>query len=147
MRRARKGIANAGRKGAVRARGVSICRCVGRASAAAPGSSGDLVQGEPPRASSFRSDHLGSPEPGWRALTGLSGCLSLFYTSRGCASTNISWTQHGHRLDIKWVFVLANHWILLIFLACCRTKTFGIRPLIFRNVPSGSLQFVGTILS
>jgi hypothetical protein len=31
---------------------------------------GDLVQGIPPRASSFRSDHLGSPEPGWRALFG-----------------------------------------------------------------------------
>ena len=128
MRRARKDLAKAGCKGAIHARGVSICRCVGRAGAAAPGSSGDLVQGEPPRASSFRSDHLGSPEPGWRALPGLSGCLPLFYTPTGCTSTNISWTQHGQRIDIKGVYAPANHWILLVFLARCRTKTFGVRP-------------------
>ena len=123
MRRARKDLAKAGCKGAIHARGVSICRCVGRAGAAAPGSSGDLVQGEPPRASSFRSDHLGSPEPGWRALPGLSGCLPLFYTSIGYASTDISWAQYRHMLDIYCVFVLANNWISLIFPARYWPKT------------------------
>ena len=33
-------------------------------------------------------------------------------------STNVSWTQHRHRRDIKWVFVLTNHWKLLVFLTC-----------------------------
>ena len=41
-------------------------------------------------------------------------------------STNVSWTQHGHMLDIKGVCVLANPWISFVFPARCRAKTFGV---------------------
>jgi len=50
-------------------------------------------------------------------------------------STNVSWTQHGHMLDIKGVCVLANPWISFVFPARCRAKTFGVRPQEVRMVP------------
>jgi hypothetical protein len=43
-------------------------------------------------------------------------------------STNVSWTQNRHGLEIKGIYVPANHWILLVFLAICRTKTLGENP-------------------
>ena len=43
-------------------------------------------------------------------------------------STNVSWTQHRHGLDIKGVCALANHLISLVFPSRCMTKTFGVRP-------------------
>jgi len=72
-----------------RTRGVSICRC-GPGECRSAGSSGDLVQGESPRASSFRSDHLALPSQ-VGGPSGLLDATSFLHVYRVCVK-NISLT-------------------------------------------------------